>query len=823
VPEPRDNPQPVTEAVARLRRRLSLALAGGVDPARDPEAAADLLAIEAAAPGDDPDRLAAFLRAMREPASVPDVGRRVVLARGQRFLLELAIALEDRRQAEAPARPRKRPEREAPPPSPPPATPFDPALLDLDGVGPRTASRLASRGLPSPLDLLFWLPRRYDDRRRLVPIAELVPGQRAVARGTVASVRVYGRPWKRIMEVVVEDGGHRLSGLWFSSRRPPPDSFTVGEPVILAGLVGEYRGRRQMPHPVVVHEDTGPGDRVGRIVPVYAPVPGVAGRVVEQAVRCAAGRAGELAPDPLPPEIRSRRGLLPLAEALGLAHVPPDDIDDAELDAWTDGRSPAHRRLAYDEFLYLQLALAIRRRESAGHAAPALAGDAGGDLPSRVGRLLGLEPTAAQRRAIGEIAADLGRETPMRRLLQGDVGSGKTLVALAAVLAAVDGGCQAALMAPTEILAEQHMRTLEPALGRLGLRAALHLGQARSSSRKKALAGFADGRIRLAIGTHALIQGAVRFSRLGLVVVDEQHRFGVSQRLGLVGKGPEGRSPHLLVLTATPIPRTLALTVHGDLDVSVLDELPPGRRPVETRCWSPGEAEAAYADIARALGDGEQAYVVCPLIEESEKLCARAAEERHAALAGRFGADRVGLLHGRLEPERRDAVMDAFLAGGIGVLVTTTVIEVGVDVPGATVMVVEGAERFGLAQLHQLRGRVGRGRRASRCHLIADPASGDAARRLAVLAATGDGFAVAEADLAIRGPGELFGRVQAGLPGFRFGDLARDAELLAAAREDVARLVAGDPGMERPPLRALREELARRIAGGDGPVGEEAG
>jgi ATP-dependent DNA helicase RecG len=821
VPTSPDHSAHVVEAVVRLRRRLARALAGGPDPSADPAAAADLRAIEAAAPG-DPVRLAAFLGAMRDPASVPDVGRRVVLARGQRFLLELAMALEDGLPA-PPARSPHRRERAERTPPPAPATPFDPGLLDLAGVGPKTASRLASRGLSTPLDLLFWLPRRYDDRRRLTPIAELTPGERVAVRGTVVSARLHGRPWKRMLEVVIEDGGRRLHGLWFSNRRPSPDGFPRGAPVILAGLVSEYRGRLQMAHPVAVREDDGPGDRVGRVVPVYAPVPGVAGRVVEKAVRSAAGRAGELAPDPIPGELIARHGLMPLAEALRLVHVPPDDIEPADLDAWIEGRSPAHRRLAYDEFFHLQLALAVRRRESVRHSAPACAGEAGGIPADRVGRLLGLTPTAAQRRVVAEIAADLGRETPMRRLLQGDVGSGKTLVALAAVLAATEAGCQAAIMAPTEILAEQHMRTLAPALRALGLGAALHLGAARSSARRKALAGFEDGRVRLAIGTQALIQGGVRFARLGLVVVDEQHRFGVSQRLGLVGKGPEGRSPHLLVMTATPIPRTLALTVHGDLDLSVLDELPPGRRPVETRCLAPAEAEQAYADVARALEDGEQAYVVCPVIEDSDRLCVRAAEERHGALAERFGAARVGLLHGRMETEQRDAVMEAFVSGALGVLVTTTVIEVGVDVPNATVMVVEGAERFGLAQLHQLRGRVGRGTAASRCFLIADPASGDAARRLAVLAGSNDGFAVAEADLAIRGPGELFGRVQAGLPGFRFGHLVRDADLLAAAREDVARLTAADPDMAGPLLSALREELARRLAGGDGPVGEEAG
>lgn len=814
-----DDRATTAEAIRRLRSAISRALAGGEDPSGDPaaESALDVLC-RAGGSGllGDAEKIGALASALRDPRSLPGVRRSVVLARGQRLLLSLSMALEDLAQA-APPKAAKRPRAE---PGAAPCTPFDPALLGLDGVGPKTASRLASRGLSSPLELLYWLPRRYDDRRSATPIRELAPGVRAVVRGTVAEVRVFGPRWRRMMEVVVEeDGGARISATWFTNRRPRPESFVVGTEIAIAGLVSTYRGRLQIAHPIVSSGDG--GDRVGRIVPVYPEVPGVAGRVVERAIGAAALRAGELAADRIPEEITARRGLLPLDRALALAHRPPDDATAEELADWIGGRSPAQRRLAYDEFFFVQLGLGLRRRSERTVPAPPIPSPAG--LADEAGAVMGFAPTAAQRRAISEIAADLARGTPMRRLLQGDVGSGKTAVALAAILAAARAGCQAALMAPTEILAEQHMRSLAPALRRLGLRTALHIGEARSSTRRKALAAIESGTVDLAIGTHALIQESVRFARLGLAVVDEQHRFGVSQRLGLVGKGRDGASPHLLVMTATPIPRTLALTLHGDLDFSVLDELPPGRTPIATRLWGPDDRPRALDRAAAAVERGEQVYVVCPVIEESESLDVSAAETVHAGLAARFGPERVGLLHGRLDAAARDAAMDGFLRGEIAVLATTTVIEVGVDVPNATVMIVEDAQRFGLAQLHQLRGRVGRGPKPSECHLVADAASAETAARLEAIAGTLDGFAIAEADLRLRGPGELYGRRQSGLPGFRFGDLRRDAELVHWARDDALALLDRDPALAAPRHLGLREELARRIEAGDGPVGEEAG
>ncbi len=806
----------VSEAVARLRSALATALVGGPDPSGSEHALDDLRKIEACPLWEGQEKLAAFATSVRDPSSFPGTSRPVVLARGQRYLLSLAMEIED--LSDEPAKRDKSTGRKRKDAAP--NTPFDPALLDLSGVGPKTAARLASRGLSSPLDVLFWLPRRYDDRRTITPIGELKAGTRVMTSGIVDSIRVYGRPWRRIMEIKLKDGDDALSAMWFSNRRPRSDRFKKGDEIVLAGLVSNYKGRLQIAYPVVASADD-ESDRMGRVVPVYAEVPGVGGRVVEKAIGSAARRASELVSDPMPAQLLDRRGLVPLDRALQIVHLPPDDVSAKDLDAWIDGSSPAHRRLAYDEFFYIQLALSLRRKQM--DRSPAWVIEKDDSLPTEAGKMLGFTPTAAQLKVSGEILADMSVNRPMRRLLQGDVGSGKTVVALAAIVAAVRSGCQAALMAPTEILAEQHMRTLGPVLEKQGIRVVLHIGQARSSVKKKSLRALETGAAGLAIGTHALIQGSVNFAKLGLAIVDEQHRFGVAQRLGLVGKGQDARSPHLLVMTATPIPRTLALTVHGDLDVSVLDELPPGRMPVETFLWSEDQREEALVKLSLALDRGEQAYLICPIIEESDKIEVNAATDVYEEMAARFGDERTGLLHGRLPPEERDRVMDDFANGRIDLLVATTVVEVGVDVPTATIMIIDGAHRFGLAQLHQLRGRVGRGLKASECHLVYDSRSVDSLARMEVIVRTTDGFEIAESDLQLRGPGELYGRRQAGLPGFRFGNLARDGALLDAAKEDVVTLSSARGGPTSPALAPLREELRRRVIAGDGPVGEESG
>jgi ATP-dependent DNA helicase RecG len=800
---------------------LASALAGGTDPSLSPEALCDLECLERQYNGTDIDKVRAFVLAMRDPGAYPGMSRRVVIARGQRFLWTLVSALEDAAEAQN-GRPAKT-ERKGTSSSPaeaPALTPFDPALLNLPGIGPKTASRLASRGLSSPSDLLFLLPRRYDDRRKITPIAALKDGERAVTEGIVKQVRIFGRPWKQMMELTIEDNGAEVTGVWFSNRRPKGDKFVKGQLVGLSGLVTRYKNRLQIAHPVVVSND-GSSDVVGRIVPVYPEIPEVAGRTVEKAVRAAAERASEFVRDPMPEELLSRRDLLPLKDALRLVHIPPPDANNEELDEWVKGASPAHKRLIYDEFFFIRLALMIRKKENTAAPSPVLPMTE--DVSSELAAHLRFAPTAAQRRVILEIASDMAKPSPMQRLLQGDVGSGKTFVAAAAIVQAARAGYQAALMAPTEILAEQHMRTLYPLFKKLGIRAVLHMGSARSSARKKNLGALEGGLAQVAVGTHALLQESVLLPKLGLAVVDEQHRFGVSQRLGLVGKGPDLTTPHLLVMTATPIPRTLALTVHGDLDASVLDELPPGRTPVTTKLWSNRDRVGALLVVEEALKRGEQAFVVCPVIEESETLDVRAAEAVFDELTQRFVAFPVGLLHGRMRPEDKDDTMDRFVQGDIRLLVATTIVEVGVDVQRATVMLIDGADRFGLAQLHQLRGRVGRSNLPSSCHLVADPKSEEAWERLSVLVRTNNGFEVAEADLAIRGPGELYGRRQAGLPGFRYGNLLRDAKVLEEAGKDVETLLSSEKDLNGPQSALLREELARRMMADDAPVGEESG
>jgi ATP-dependent DNA helicase RecG len=500
-------------------------------------------------------------------------------------------------------------------------------------------------------------------------------------------------------------------------------------------------------------------------------------------------------PDPLPKALRDGLDALPTrSEAVEQIHRPSDP---ARL-------QQARRRLVFDEFLLLQLALGLRRERLRAREAPPLLGGSGQE--SLMGRFLALLPfplTAAQNRVLSEIREDLAQPQPMARLLQGDVGSGKTVVALAALLSAIESGCQGALMAPTEVLAEQHLRKLAPWLDQLHVSSALLTGSTPTRRRRQLLQDLINGQLHLLVGTHALLEDPVQFQRLGLVVVDEQHRFGVRQRNRLLAKGLQ---PHLLTMTATPIPRTLALSVHGDLDVSQIDELPPGRTPVCTRLLREGERDQAWQLIREQVALGQRAYVVLPLVEESEKLDLRSAVDVHRALAEEEFADlSVGLLHGRLSSEEKQRALGAFAAGATQVLVSTTVVEVGVDVPEASVMVIEHAERFGLAQLHQLRGRVGRGAAASHCLLINASGSPLARQRLEVLVRSTDGFEIAEMDLRLRGPGQMLGTAQSGLPDLALASLSEDGEVLEEARRVARELIARDPRLTGAPL--LREAL----------------
>jgi ATP-dependent DNA helicase RecG len=706
----------------------------------------------------------------------------------------------------------------------------------LPGIGPAFAEKLAERGLTTVEDLLWLVPRRYDDVRDARPLAEvcaLPEGQRATFVATVASSRMVfarGRRWAEVRLGSV-DITQQATALvrWFNvfagiDKRMPP-----GCQVVLSGLVRKRAGRLELANPDILAIDDGAstgGDGAARkpmpsILARYPDVPGVPPGRLRAACASACARVAASAEDGVPPVVEQAAGLPSLGETLARLHAPPADSAPEDIAALNRGDSQWQRRLAFGELFALGVAITLRRRERCADAAVPCARAPG--LDRAIARAVPFALTGAQRRAIDEIGGDLARATPMNRLLQGDVGAGKTAVAFAAALQVASAGRQTAVMAPTELLAEQHAETWRAWAKASGMRFELLTASTPRGVRASILALLAAGELDVLIGTHALIAESVGFGALGLVVIDEQHRFGVAQRARLRDKGDGQGAPHLLVMTATPIPRTLALTAYGDLDVSVLDELPPGRTPVATKILSGARGRAAaYKLIAERVAAGERAYIVCPKVEPGEVLDLgepgegsrwKDATTVAAEVAAALPRVRTGLVHGRLDGAARDRVMRAFKAGELDALVATTVIEVGVDVPAATVMVIHDAERFGLAQLHQLRGRVGRGRGAAHCLLLSQGASGDdATRRLAAMVATHDGFRIAEEDLALRGPGELLGPRQAGVPRLRFGDLQQHTELLLEARRHAEAVLEDDPSLERPAHAALRRALARRLA-----------
>jgi ATP-dependent DNA helicase RecG len=685
----------------------------------------------------------------------------------------------------------------------------------IRAVGPKRSGELARFGLKTVEDVLYHLPFRYEDRRVVTPMRLLEVGIDAGTVGTVASVREgrVGRARRPILEVVLTDGPSALQLVWWNQLAYFRTRFVEGRRLLVHGRVEASLGvgPLRMAHPDVTMLDVEdePGTKAG-LVPVYEkPTPwpvSAMRRIVHAAVADFADRV----PAGLPPAIAARQRVVDPARALRWVHDPPPTADAPTLDR---GGTTAHRSLVFDELFFLQLGLALRR--STAVAEPGTAFPPSAKLVAALRESLPFRPTGAQERAFAEIAEDLARPHPMRRLLQGDVGSGKTLVALMAALMVVEAGAQATIMAPTELLAEQHHATLARLAAPLGVRVGLLTGAVKGGARRAVAGALADGSIEIAVGTHALIQEGVEFRRLGLAVVDEQHRFGVMQRAALQRRGTETAALDVLVMSATPIPRTLALTLYGDLAVSVLDELPPGRTPIRTEIARDGRRGRMMERIRSEVGAGRQGYVVYPLVEESEKSDLKAATTMvHELAAGPLAGVRLDLLHGRMKPDEKDAVMRRFAAGEFDVLVATTVIEVGIDVPNATVIVVEHAERFGLAQLHQLRGRVGRGQHPGYCFLAVTGWMADETyQRLTVLERTTDGFQIAEADLQLRGPGDFLGTRQAGLPPFRVANLVRDTALLGAARDEAAAWLAHDPTLERPESAVLRAVLAHRWAG----------
>ena len=669
----------------------------------------------------------------------------------------------------------------------------------VKGIGEQRAKALQKLRIRTLRDLISYFPRAYDDRRTYKKIKDLEEGETACVEAMAAAAPTLSRV-RRGLELVklraVDETG--TLDVTFFNQVYMKDNLKAGETYTFFGRAEAAGRRRSMTNPLVERE----GSRVmtGRIMPVYPLTAGISQLTLVKAVEQGLAACRDLLPDPLPDQVRRDHQLCHIGYAYDQIHFPASEEELAI----------ARRRLVFEELFLLAIGLKrLRRRREALQCAPwerLGLEDFYGALPFAL--------TGAQRRAIGEIVSDLSAGRPMNRLVQGDVGSGKTMVAAAAMVCAARSGRQAALMAPTEILAEQHHRGLAPLLEGLGISCALLTGAMPAKARRAVLAGLESGETQVVIGTHALISAGVAYRRLGLVVTDEQHRFGVGQRAALSAKGEQ---PHLLVMSATPIPRTLALIIYGDLDVSVIDELPPGRQKIDTFAVTGAYRQRLYRFLAKEIAAGRQAYIICSMVEENDAVPDdRKAVTEYADVLQRqvFPDLRVACVHGRMKPREKDAVMAAFAAGEVHILVSTTVVEVGVDVPNATVMVVEDADRFGLSQLHQLRGRVGRGRHKSYCVLISDNRNEETRERLRAMTRTGDGFKIAEEDLRLRGPGDFFGQRQHGLPALKVADLSCDVALLREAQAAADALLARDPELAGCPLTARRvEELF--TAGGD--------
>ena len=667
----------------------------------------------------------------------------------------------------------------------------------VKGVGPNRLAVLAELGIRTVEDACYYPPRRYEDRTHLAAIRDVTPGTPVTVRGAIMSRSLRRiRGGRTIVEAAVGDASGVLRALWFNQPYLA-QQLRVGDDYLLYGEA-ERRPRLQMVHPELERVERGDESSIhmGRIVPVYPLVSGFTQRWFRQMIATALARDAEELEELLPDALRESRGWPGVARAVRGLHFPG---------SW-DALKSAQRRLAFEELFLFQLALAQRRAKTAAVEKPQRY-QLDGPLTQGLRGRLPFTLTESQERVLAELLADLGRPYPMHRLLQGDVGCGKTIVMAFLIAAAVQSGWQAALMAPTELLAEQHRRVLSASLEPLGVPVGLLSQGVAAPERTRLAARIAAGEPAVVVGTHALIQRGVAFKRLSLVIIDEQHKFGVVQRSRLATKAA---APDVLVVTATPIPRTLALTIYGDLDAATITELPAGRCPIATRWLREAQRDELYAMVRRELGQGRQGYVVYPLIEASSTKDLRAAAQMAKHLqADIFPEFRVGLLHGRMRPALKEQTMRAFARGELHLLVSTAIVEVGLDVPNATVMVIEHPERFGLAQLHQLRGRIGRGPHPAVCTVIADAGEASLRERLTVFVETTDGFELAERDLEQRGPGELLGRRQHGWLRFRLANLARDRELLESARREAGALIARDPALNDPALAALRERLAR--------------
>ena len=688
-------------------------------------------------------------------------------------------------------------------------------LLQLDtpvqyckGIGPKRAELLNKLGIATVEDALSYLPWRYEDRGNLKKIGRLTFGTYETVSGEVVSTEVVSTKRQRVkvFELLIRDESGMLIGSWFNQPFMKK-TFKSGQKVILSGIVkaNPYKGGiPQIDNPdyeIMDYDEADDLIHTGRTVPIYRTTAGLSVRYLRSMMKSILDSCGAAMLEPLPDHLIKKYSLMPATEALFEIHFPTKEKDIAVLNR---GMSAAHRRLSFEELLSLELGLALRKRgvtvEKKGISFKSF-----GSLEAELRKKLSFKLTNAQERVIAEIKKDMTAAHPMNRLVQGDVGCGKTIVAMIASLVAIENDYQACIMAPTEILAEQHLKNIIAMAGPLGISVRRLTGSIKRKEKEALLAEIASGVAQIVIGTHALIEQNVKFHRLGLAIIDEQHRFGVMQRSTLTAKGYE---PDVLVMTATPIPRTLALTVYGDLDVSVIDELPPGRSPIITRLYFESRRREAYQFIENEIKKGRQVYVVYPLVEETEKSDLKAATEMAAHLSKDiFPSWKVGLLHGRMKATEKEAVMAEFKSGETHILVSTTVIEVGVDVPNATVMVIEHPERFGLAQLHQLRGRVGRGGHQSYCILMGPRMfAEDARERLNAFSRTSDGFKIAEEDLRLRGPGEFFGTRQSGLPDLHAANIIRDADLLDRARSEAFALTNQDPALTNyPRLRALLE------------------